>query len=278
MKKNIFMIMLLVFATTLVTAQNKQNSKNEQKMDRIELSQKKFKELFGDSTASNPELDPELMGILRKFIFGEVFYVGNLNDTIRELITIVSLTTQQTLPQLKAHTNAALNIGVSPVAIKEAVYQCAPFIGFPKVLNALNEINQVFTARNIKLPLESQGTVKEEDRYAKGLAIQDPIYGNEIKEKMKDLPGGMGEDVPRFLTELCFGDFYTRNGLDIKTRELLVLCVLTTLGAEKQIYAHALGNVKVGNSKETMIAAMIHCLPYIGFPNTLNAINIIKSI
>ncbi len=278
MKKYIVVIIFIAFIATLATAQNKQNLKSENKMDRTELSQKKFIELFGDSIAVNPELDPELMSILRKFIFGEVFYAGNLNDTLRELITIVTLTTQQALPQLKAHTNAALNIGTSPIAIKEAVYQCAPFIGFPKVLNAINEINRVFIARNIALPLEKQGTVKEEDRYDKGLEIQNPIYGNEIKEKMKDLPGDLGKDVPRFLTEMCFGDFYTRGGLDIKSRELLMLCVLATLGAEKQIYSHAQGNMKVGNSKEILIAAMIHCIPYIGFPQSINAINIIKTL
>ncbi len=57
------------------------------------------------------------------------------------MITIVTLTTQQTLPQLKAHTNAALNIGISPIKIREAIYQFAPFIGFPKTLNAINIIN-----------------------------------------------------------------------------------------------------------------------------------------
>ncbi len=46
---------------------------------------------------------------------------------------------------------------------------------------------------------------------------------------MEDIPGEMGDDVERFLTEYCFGDMYTRGGLDLKTRELLGYCVLTTL-------------------------------------------------
>jgi len=53
------------------------------------------------------------------------------------------LETNQTLPQLKAHVGAGLNIGLTPVEIKEAVYQCAPYIGFPKTLNSINEINEV---------------------------------------------------------------------------------------------------------------------------------------
>jgi 4-carboxymuconolactone decarboxylase len=56
-----------------------------------------------------------------------------------------------------------------------------------------------------------------------------------------------------------------------------MLCVLTTLGANNQIKAHTIGNLKAGNSKETLYSAIIQCLPYIGFPFALNAINIIKT-
>lgn len=277
MNKITSLAMVVMFSTTLAFSQNTQTSKR-QKMNRTELSTQKYVEIFGEPPVAQSETDPELMEILRKFIFGEVFYAGNLTDKQRELITIVCLTAQQTLPQLKAHTHAALNIGATPLEIREAVYQCAPFVGFPKTLNALNTINEVFTARNITLPLEKAGTISDEDRYRRGLEMQYPLYGNEIKENMKSLPDSLNEAVPRFLTEMCFGDFYTRKALDVKTRELLVLCVLATINAQPQIKSHALGNLKAGNSKETLYAAMVHCIPYIGFPAGLNAINIIKSL
>lgn len=247
-------------------------------MNRVELSEKKYKELFG--TAPNPEneLDPDLMTILRRFVFGEVFYQGNIDDKMRELITLVVLTTIQTLPQIKAHTGAALNIGVMPIEIKEAIYQCVPFIGFPKVLNALDVVNEVFAERNINLPLESHLT-EDDERYEKGKEIQYPIYGDKIIESMANLPNDQKECIPRFLTELCFGDFYTRSGLETKTRELLILCILCALGGcEAQIRSHANGNLKVDNSKETIISAITHCLPYVGFPRMLNVINILKEI
>jgi 4-carboxymuconolactone decarboxylase len=62
-------------------------------------------------------------------------------------------------------------------------------------------------------------------------------------------------------------------------RELLVLCVLAALGgADVQVRAHAAGNLKAGNTVEVQIAAMIHCLPYIGFPRSLNAIRAINQL
>ena len=69
---------------------------------------------------------------------------------------------------------------------------------------------------------------------------------------MRNVPGNMGPEVERFLTEFCFGDIYTRNGLDLKTRELLAYCILTTLEAESQLHSHLEGNLLAGNSKETL--------------------------
>ena len=136
----------------------------------------------------------------------------------------------QTLPQLTSHTQAALNVGVAPVEIREAIYQLAPFLGFPRTLNAVATINDVFRARGVELPLPAQGTVPEAERYPKGLAEQAPLYGDEIKDNLADLPEPFNEALPRFLTEFCFGDFYTRGGLTLAQRELLVLCALAAIG------------------------------------------------
>ena len=98
-----------------------------------------------------------------------------------------------------------------------------------------------------------------------------------MKQNMKDLPGEFAEAIPRILTELCFGDLYTRGGLDIKTREITIFCALAALGGtERQMASHAVGNLKVGNSKERLLSAMVHCFPYMGFPRVSNAINVIK--
>lgn len=247
-------------------------------MDRVEKSQEKFKQLFGEGITAAHATDPDFQDILSHFIFGEVFYQGNLDDKMRELITLVVLATNQTLPQLNAHVHAALNVGLTSVEIKEAVYQCAPYIGFPKTLNAINEVNEVFKAKNIALPIESQKTVDEENRFDKGLAVQVKIFGDVIKKMQESAPSNQ-KHIQEYLSTFCFGDLYTRGGLDLKTRELLTLCIITALGgAEGQVKAHVQGNKNVGNDKETLIAAITHCLPYMGFPRTLNALACVNEI
>jgi 4-carboxymuconolactone decarboxylase len=195
------------------------------------------------------------------------------------LISLVVLTTISNQTQLSSQVNAALAIGVQPKEIKEALYQCAPFIGFPTVFDSLKTVNTVLLHHDVSLPLETEKGIPDDERFEKGKAIQFPIYGDRIKNNLTSLPDEHRENLPKYLTELCFGDFYTRSGLDLKTRELLVLCILCALGdTERQIKSHAIGNLKVGNSRETIISAVTQCLPWIGFPKTLNSINIIKDI
>ena len=74
------------------------------------------------------------------------------------------------------------------------------------------------------------------------------------------------------LSAFCFGDVYTRKGLDLRTREILTFCIISSLGGcESQIKSHVQGNVNVGNTKENLIDALTCCLPYIGFPRTERA-------
>ncbi len=247
-------------------------------MDRIELSKKKFEELFGQHTGPLAETDPDLQEMLNRFIFGEVFYQGDLSDKMRELITIVVLTTNQTLDQLQAHVFAALNIGVSPVEIKETIYQCTPYLGFPKTLNAINKANEVFKTMNISLPVESQKTATEETRFDEGLKAQKSIFG-EIIDKMHEMTPENQKHIQNYLSAFCFGDIYTRGTLDLKTRELLTLCILSALGGcESQVKSHVNGNLSVGNDKNTLLTAVTQCLPYMGFPRTLNAIACINEV
>lgn len=274
--KNLITIVLLLLAFIPVMAQ--ENQKEIKEMDRIEICKQNYTALFGGEALTGQGTDPEFTAILRKFIFGEVFAVGDPDLKTRELITCTTLVVMQTLPQLKAHVGAALNVGVTPVELREAIYQCAPFIGFPKTLNAIAVMNEVFTEKGIQLPLEPQATVTEENRHEKGFAVQQPLYGDEIERRFANVPGGMGEDVARFLTDYYFGEICTRGGLDLKTRELLIYCVLTTIEADSQLRSHTLGNLKLGNSRETLAAAVIQCLPYIGFPPAMKALNIIQSV
>ena len=244
-------------------------------MERKERTEAKMQRLFHSHAAGEEGTDGEFMQILQGYIFGDVCYTGSLDDRMRELVTVTVLAGISALPQLKAHIRAGLNAGCTAVELREAVYQCAPFIGFPRTLNAIEAMNEVFAGEGISLPLPSQRTLGgEEERYEKGLAIQAPLYGREIADRYAWLPGEFAQAVPRFLTELCFGDFSTRSGLDGKTRELLLVVLLAAMGgAEAQLASHAAGAMKAGNTLEELVCALVHASGYMGFPRLFNALN-----
>lgn len=270
MKK--YIIAIAFFLTGMVSVK----AQTDNQMNRIETCKENYRTLFRGEALTGQGSDPEMMDILQKFIFGEVFTTGDLSLKQREMITCVTLATMQTLPQLKAHAGAALNVGVTPLELREAMYLTAPFIGFPKMLNAVSTVNEVFKERGISLPLENQTTVTEDNRHEQGAAIQDKLYHGGISGVLSGIPGNLDEDVSRFLTDYFFGEIYTRGTLDIPTKELLGYCILTTLEAESQLQSHFHGNIKAGNSPQTVASAVIQTLPYIGFPAAIKALRIIK--
>ena len=72
---------------------------------------------------------------------------------------------------------------------------------------------------------------------------------------------------------------YTRNGLDLKMRELLTFAMLISLGGcEPQVKGHVTGNLNVGNDRTRLIDVVTQLLPYIGYPRTLNALRVIDEV
>jgi len=83
--------------------------------------------------------------------------------------------------------------------------------------------------------------------------------------------------INRWLAENCFGDYYTRKGLTLSERELITFCFLAAQGGcEPQLTAHAKGNMNMGNDKAFLLSVVSQCLPYIGYPRSLNAITCIN--
>lgn len=219
--------------------------------------------------------DTEFYNIMENFI-NEVSNKSELlSNKQKELIKIVSLITQQSKELLLYEIENALSLGLTPIEIKEAVYQCAPYSGFPRTIDAINIVNKVFEKNNIHLPLEKQSTVTKQTIFEKGLIAQTTIFGQAMREIAN------GENTPNpayYLITNCFGDYYTRNGLDLKTREMLTLCILINLGTESQIKSHINGNVNMGNNKAFIQEMIYQCLPYCGYPRTLNALNCLNEV
>lgn len=243
-------------------------------MDRVEKANKLFNELHDEDILKD---DLQFQEIMKNYIYGDVYQHGSLDNQLRELILIVVNTTNHTLKALKEHAIAGLKVDLSANLIKEAVYQCTPYIGLGKVEEALDVINDIFKEK--KIEVEDMSTVNEETRFEKGFEVQSTAFGKDNIQAGHDQAPLELKHIQNYLSAYCFGDFYTRKGLDLKTRELLTFVMLATLGGcENQLRAHTNANITVGNTRDILIETITQCQPYIGFPRTLNAINIINEI
>lgn len=242
-------------------------------MNRIELTEKNHQNWYRGEAFTGNSCDPEFEKIAQGFLCGDVTEHGSLSDPQKALIRLVALTACQTWKPLARYTLSALDVGATPEQIKETLYQCAPYIGLERVQCALDEVNQTFQSASITDPLTKQSTVSEETRFEKGLAVQQEIFGADNINAMRASAPEELKHIQNYLSAYCFRDFYTRGTLDLKMRELITFCAICCLGGcEPQAKAHARANLGVGNTKQTLIGVLTQCLPFIGFPRTLNAL------
>lgn len=248
------------------------------KINLTEAAIKNHEELWPNYKSRAKQTDPELIEVFDNFAFDEVIRYGNLDTKTRVMVILASTIACQALTEYKMMMNAALNVGVTPVEVKEILYQSLPYVGIAKVIDFIYVTNEILTERGIKLPLEGQSTTTRETRFEKGLALLKSVFGKVIDDMYEQSPKNQ-RHIQEYLSANCFGDYYTRKGLDIKIRELLTYSILISLGGvEPQVKGHIQGNINVGNSKETLLAVTTQLLPYIGYPRTLNAIRCLNEV
>ncbi|EOZ2161019.1 carboxymuconolactone decarboxylase family protein [Campylobacter coli] len=213
------------------------------------------------------------------FTFGESFKVANLDKEKYFLITLASTLAVGGKMEFKTLLKGAINNDISPISIKEVIYQATPYVGFARVRDFLSLCNDIFKKLGVELPLAPQSTTTEENRKIKGREVQNAIFGEANITKMIESTPKDKAFVNDFLSANCFGDYYTRNGLDLKTRELLTLVYLISLGGvDNQVKAHISGNLNMGQSREDLLNIIAALIPYIGYPRALNAIAALDSL
>jgi 4-carboxymuconolactone decarboxylase len=235
-------------------------------------------ELFPNHQSTLKVTDPELIEVFDNFAFDEIIALSKLDTKTRVMLILASTIGSQAVSEFKIMVGAALNVEVTPIEIKEIVYQSVAYVGMAKAFDFIHATNEVLTSRGIQLPLAGQSTTSPEMRHDKGLAVQKAIFGETIDRMYEKSPKDQLH-IQRLLSANCFGDYYTRNGLDIKIRELVTLSILIALGGvESQIEGHIQGNLNVGNGKDILLDLMTQLLPWVGYPRTLNALKCLNEV
>ncbi len=243
-----------------------------------EAAMKNHEELFPTRKSTLSVTDPELIEVFDNFAFDEVLSYGNLDARTRLMVILASMIASQALGEYKVMLGGALNVGVTPVQVKEIVYQAVPYVGMAKVYDFIHATNEILESLGIKLPLEGQSTTSPETRFQKGLEVQKSIFGESVEKRMQESPASQMH-IQNYLADNCFGDYLTRTGIEVETRELLTFSMLLSLGGcEPQLKGHIQGNLNIGNDKARLLSVVTQLLPYVGYPRTLNAIRCLNEV
>ena len=244
-----------------------------------EQARKNHDKLFPGHVSTLAVTDPELIETFDNFAFDEVLRHGNLDDRTRLMVQLASMIASQALREYRVMLGAALTVGVTPVEVKEIVYQAVPYVGMAKVFDFIHATNDVLTERGVELPLPGQSTTTPENRAEKDLAVEKQIVGSDVVEKLYASAPQDQLHIQRYLSAHCFGDHYTRTGIDVPTRELLTFSMLVSLGGcEAQVKGHVAANLNVGNDRARLIDVLTQLLPFIGYPRTLNALRVVDEV
>jgi 4-carboxymuconolactone decarboxylase len=244
-----------------------------------ERARKNHDELFPGHVSTLAVTDPDLIETFDNFAFDEVLRHGNLDARTRLMVQLAAMIASQALGEYRVMVGAALTAGVTPVEIKEIVYQAVPYAGMAKVVDFIHATNEVLTERGVTLPLPGQSTTTPATRAEKGLAVQQQIVGNERVAQLYAAAPADEQHIQRYLSANCFGDYLTRSGVGVPTRELLTFSMLVALGGcDAQVKRHVAANLNVGNDRARLIDVLTQLLPFIGYPRMLNGLRAIDEV
>lgn len=241
-------------------------------------AEKRIQKLFALASSALNKTDPEFAEIIANFSQDEVTKENKLTEKERMLCILSALLGCQGMGEFENMLHTALNEGIDPVAIKEVIYQATAYLGIGRTYDFLVAANRIMEQHNIELPLAPQAVTDEKSRFRDGLTKQVELFGKDMEKRQTDGPV-LRRNINRWLADNCFGDYYTRNGLNDQEREMITFCfILAQGGCENQLRGHTAGNLGVGNDKEKLYHIVEQCMPYIGYPRSLNAMNIIDEV
>lgn len=150
------------------------------------------------------ETDPEFMELFANFALDEVVNQGDLDDAARMMAILAALLGCQGVEEYRVLLPAALRAGVTPVQVKEILYQSVAYLGIGRVRPFFSVTNQVLTEQGVALPLEPGSTTTAETRLAAGNQAQVDIFGEGMRGFQNSGPEE-SRHINRWLADNCIG-------------------------------------------------------------------------
>jgi 4-carboxymuconolactone decarboxylase len=111
-----------------------------------------------------------------------------------------------------------------------------------------------------------------------GRKIVVKMWGEEVAAARESKATDFNRPFEDLVTKYCFGEVWTEETLDPKTRSMITLAVLTALTKPNQLKVHVRGAIANGVSVEEIREILIHSAVYSGIPSGVEAFNAAKEV
>lgn len=118
----------------------------------------------------------------------------------------------------------------------------------------------------------------DKKRYEEGMAVRKAVLGAEHVEKSLRAADEFTRPMQELVTEYCWGEIWTRPGLDRRTRSFLNLAMLTALNRPHEIKLHVRGALNNGLTREELMEVFLQSAIYCGVPAALDAMRVAKEV
>ncbi|MGE0878913.1 MAG: carboxymuconolactone decarboxylase family protein [Acidimicrobiia bacterium] len=207
---------------------------------------------------------PGMQAYVDEALFGSLWARPGLDLETRCSCVLGALTALGQWQQLRTYLNSALNVGLSVRTVQETLIQCAPFCGFPSLVNAMQTFDDVLTERGL-----SADRTEIEDLE---LPLLESLGRRLHREVFGDDPGSPDNGAARAVREVevryVYGAMFHRPGLDRRVRVLVAITCLVCIEAHDELKRWAQGALRVGLSRTEIDEAIAQCAYYAGFPRT----------
>jgi len=117
-----------------------------------------------------------------------------------------------------------------------------------------------------------------DEKYKKGMQIRKSVLGEDHVERAEANKTDFDADFQRLITETAWGSVWARPGLDRKTRHLLTIAMLATLGNHEELAMHIRATRNTGVSREEVKEVLLQVAVYAGIPAANAAIAVAKRV
>jgi len=116
------------------------------------------------------------------------------------------------------------------------------------------------------------------DRYERGMTVRKAVLGTDHVTRAEANKTEFDADFQRFITESVWGDVWSRSGLELKTRQMITMAILATLGRQEELGAHVRATRYTGVTRDEVKEILLQVAVYAGAPAANSAYALAKRV